>query len=96
MICRTIKMTSSFFVADKESIEKLKKNLTEKHENVCKWSSNPTPGKKLAIYYPPPKVGRYRFGVFPSGCSPIRPDVRPSQTCWGYISKTITDLNKKL
>ena len=40
-------------------------------------------------FYPPLKAAGYRFGV-------VRPDVRPSQTYWGYILKTITDLSMKL
>jgi len=47
----------------------------------------------LYLYYPPPKAEGYRFGV-------VRLDVWMSicmsQTCLGYISKTITDLNMKL
>jgi len=34
----------------------------------------------------------YRFCVVRTA---VRPSIRPSQTCWGYISKTITDFNMK-
>ena len=53
----------------------------------------------IFFFYPLPKVegSIYRFGVVrPAVCLSVRLSVCLSQTCWGYISKTITDLNIKL
>jgi len=53
-------------------------------------------------YYPSPKAEGYRFGVVRLAVCPLvwmsgcRMSVRPSKTCWGYISKTVTDLHMKL